>query len=244
MSKFFSKDVFPIRWRFVFFLSVLSLGGIFYVYNSNTPETWIELFTAVSTGLLCHLISLLCEWQQYKTLDKFRVMGVLDVLNNRRDKAFYENELSKAKEIVQVMGTSCERFVDDFANEENDAHVLIDALKKNEGLKVFILLPKIEKMDDKSRSKFDTNKPKFEKLKKKFSNQVEIKHYAFEAHCSLVRVDDILIVGPVFRGTESKDSPAIHIKANSPYAIKHIEYFEEVLKEEGTEDMVLSDNQV
>ena len=190
---------------------------------------WSAFLGGISGGLFGVTITFLFSMYEYGAIDRYRALGVLDILADRRDTSYYKNIVKDAKEIVQVMGTSCARFIEDFADADSDEHVLIDALKKHDNLKITLLAPTKECMDDNSKLNFEAGKEKLDKLQDRFPDRVFLKRYNFEPRHSLVRVDSDLIVGPVFQGVESKNSPAIHLTTDSAYAQKYLEHVDWVL---------------
>ena len=230
MPNIFRRSI-PLRWILLSVAILLALSGGCISYFLVEDQKLNALISGVCSGLFIFALSFLLTWHQYKALDNFRSMGVVKILFNRRDKITYENILSKAKKEVQVMGTSCTRFVDDFANKDNMDHVLLDAMNKNPKLKVRLLAPKIRNMDTVSKQKFKLHKPKIKGLMHDYEGRVEMRHYNFDARHSFVRADNALIVGPVFKDVESQDCPAIYIKTRSPYAKKYLEYYERIWNE-------------
>ena len=215
----------PYRYLIIFGLILLFVITFWLYYSSITDPKLATLMGGISGGIAVYLISFLLSIYEYKQIDRFRDMGVLEVLSDRRRSDYYKDYVKNANNTVQVMGTSCTRFVDDFANNANDNHVLIDALNKNSDLKVQFLIPSDDYMDDGSKTKFEEGKQKFVNFRNQFEGRVELKRHDFEARHSLVRVDDHLIIGPVFQLVESKDSPAIHLRTPSKYAEKYLKYF-------------------
>ena len=207
-------------------LSIVISTALFFFADGEKISAFLG---GMSGGLIGVTISFLFSMYEYANIDRYRALGVLNILPNRRDTSYYADIVRKAKEIVQVMGTSCIRFIDDFADPKSDGHVLIDALRKYNNLTLTLLVPTEENMDENSKSNFKTGEEKLKLLQEEFPKRVFIKRYNFEPRHSLVRVDDHLIVGPVFQEVESKNSPAIHLTTNSEYAQKYLKYVTWVL---------------
>ena len=212
---------------FCLFFSVAIITLFFFIVED---ERIAALLGGISGGLLGVAISFLFSIYEHMQNDRFRAMGVLDILPDRRDTSYYKNIVKNAQKIVLVMGTSCIRFIEDFADPKSDDRVLIDALNKHDNLKLTLLVPTEENMDNKSKLNFEAGKEKLEQLQNQFGDRVAIKRYNFEPRHSLVWVDGNLIVGPVFQEVESKNSPAIHLTTDSAYAKKYLDYVEWVLK--------------
>lgn len=217
-------------------LACLLLGLVFvtYLFFQVDDDKWSAFLGGISGGLVGVTISFLFSMYEYANIDRYRTLGVLNILPNRRDTSYYIDIIKKAKGTVQVMGTSCTRFINDFADANSNEHVLIDALNKHQNLKIELLVPTDEKMDKQSSLRFEAGKEKLRQLQGTFKERVQLKRYNFEPRHSLVRVDNDLIVGPVFQQVESQHSPAIHLDINKEFADKYLEYFEVVWKESST----------
>ena len=219
------------RLRYILLFSLLlSLAFVTAIFVYVDDEKLSAFLGGISGGLLGVTISFLFSMYEYANIDRYRALGVLNILSDRRDTSYYKNIVKDAKEIVQVMGTSCIRFIDDFADPASDEHVLLAAMKNHANLKITILVPTEKNMDYKSKETFNLGKEKIDQLQVRFPDRVFLKRYNFEPRHSLVRVDSNLIVGPVFQEVESKNSPAIHLTTESAYAKKYLDYVEWVLK--------------
>lgn len=217
----------PLRYVILVCLILATAGSLYYFLGVSDPKI-STLVGGICGGLIVYIINFLLTIYEYKSIDRFRELGIKEVLPNRRSTDYYSDLLSKANEIVVVVGTSCTRFIDDFANKENDKHILIDALRKNRNLKVQLMVPQKDYMDNQSKTRFGSGKSKLKKLLNDFPQKVEMRCFSFYPRYSFVRVDDDLIVGPVFVDTESKNSPAIHLNVNSAFSEKYINDFNRI----------------
>ncbi len=118
----------PLRHILLSALVILFCGTLYFYFEIADPKI-SAIIGGVSGGVAVQIITFLFSIYEYRNIDKFRALGVLEVLPDRRDNDYYKNIIKDAKTSVQVMGASCTRFVDDFANTQSDDHVLIDALK-------------------------------------------------------------------------------------------------------------------
>lgn len=216
-------------------LSYAILAGLFllaavtlYLFFGTTNQKLSTIIGGICGGVVVYIISFLISIYEYRSIDRFRELGVKEVLPNRRGTDYYSELVSEAGEIVIVTGTSCSRFIDDFANKENDNHVLLDALRKNKGLHVKFMVPAEKYMDERSKIKFSAGEEKLRRLLADFQGRIEMRRFGHEPRHSFVRVDNDLVVGPVFVETESQDSPAIHLDVNSAYAGKYLRDFDRV----------------
>ena len=229
-------EIVSIPLRYLILLSlvgILALSILGFCQSDNEKSS--AFFGGVSGGIVAVIIGFLVSMYEYRQIDRYEALGVRDILSDRRNTSYYRNIVKDAKEIVQVMGTSCIRFIDDFADQENDDHVLINALHDHDNLTLTLLVPTEENMDEKSKLNFIAGAKKLNKLQSKFQGRVFIKRYNFAPRHSLVRVDNDLIVGPVFQEVESQNSPAIHLTTKSAYAKKYLDYVTWVLANECSE---------
>ena len=215
--------------RYAILLGLTLFGGVMlYLFLGTDNPKISTLVGGVTGGIIVYVISFLISIYEYQSIDKFRELGVREILPNRRETEYYRKIVGQGSEIVVVTGTSCSRFIDDFANGENDSHVLIDALRNNVGMKAKFMVPSEEYMDELSKIKFNSGEKKLQELFCDFPNRVELRRFDHEPRYSFVRVDSELIVGPVFAETESQNSPAIHLDVNSSFAEKYLNDFNRV----------------
>lgn len=221
------KKIYHMPFRYAFLFGLIILGGlsIYFSFKINDPD-WRTLVGGIGGGIIVYILSFLFSIYEYIQIDKYRSLGIRNILKNRRDKSYYANVIKDAKEQIQVMGASCSSFINDFADIDSDEHILIDALKANPRLNVKFLIPTEDKMDLESRNKFAGHKVKIDALLRVYKNRVELKRYDFDPRHSLVRVDSSMIVGPIFQGVESRNAPAIHVDVPSIFSERYVSYFD------------------
>ena len=215
----------PLRYILLCSL-LLGLATVTALFFWVDDEKWSAFLGGISGGLLGVTITFIFSMYEYGEIERYRALGVLNILPNRRDDSYYKKIVKNAQKNVQVMGTSCARFIEDFADADSDEHVLIVALDRHKNLRVELLAPTEEQMDEQSKLKFKAGHNRLRQLQNQFQDRVQLKRYDFQARHSLVRVDNNLIVGPVFQGVESQNSPAIHLDTNKDFAEKYLKYFE------------------
>ena len=94
----------PLRHLWIIGLMVLFLVSL-YFYFKIVDQKISAFVGGVSGGLAVYLIQFLCSLYEYKQIDKFRNLGIVDILPNRRDEESYKQVVKNAVRIVQVMGT-------------------------------------------------------------------------------------------------------------------------------------------
>jgi len=212
----------------ILFFLFLALTTTFYYYIKVEDPKIYSLVGGLGCGIAIQIIAFITSYYEYRQIDRFRAMGVVDILPDRRNQEYYKKIIRNAKDSIQVMGTSCTRFINDFADQNSNDHVLIDALNKNTNLSVQFLIPMTVHMDNETKLKFEAGKNKFVILKDKFGSRVEMRQHDFQARHSMVRVDSTLVVGPVFQNVESQNSPAVHLDVVSVFAEKYLHYFRSI----------------
>jgi hypothetical protein len=158
-------------------------------------------------------------------------MGIVNVLSNRHEKAYYRDLVCTARMTVLLMGASSTRFVDDFLDPDSDDKVLFDQLQRHAHLTVRLLVPALKHLSPDARAKSTGLMAKIARLNEKFPGRVELRRFEGKAHHSFVLVDDDLVAGPVFEGDKSKHAPAVHVKTSTTFAAKYREHFEEVWRD-------------
>ena len=154
-------------------------------------------------------------------------MRVKTVLPNHLDRKYYGELLAGAQKRVQVMGTSCSHFIEDFLNPKSDNKVLVDALAKNPKLCVQLMVPTEENMGWEAKQRFELVRDSLALLRQEFGEdgRFEIRRFEHAASHSMVIVDDDLVAGPVFEGDTGPYAPAIHIDATTQFGTKYLAYF-------------------
>lgn len=228
MNTLFTRTVSIFHLICIAIILILLVG--FWLYFEIENEKWAMLIGSTISGLIVVLLTLCLSYYEFKKIERFRQMGVMDLLPERTDKKYYEEIIRHAKTHIQVMGTSCTRFLDDFGNQTRQEHALIDAMDNNSTLRIQILVPDEINMDDESKQKFNNSTVTtiVSNLRERYPERFTIKRFDFIPSHSLVRADNHLIVGPVFPKVDSKHTPAIHLKTSSEYAKKYIQYYEDV----------------
>lgn len=211
----------------VFLIFAAIIVGIWY---ENTNDTKVStILGSLLAGLIVAIIQFIIAWQDYKQTDKLKELELIEVLYNRDNRTFYEEYIKHSKRKIYMMGVTASRFFNDFAddspNATSNAKVLIDALRRN--VKVRILLPDSEFVDEKKRQDVDKVKQQVKSIMNKYlSYSLEIRYFKHTPAHSIFNVDDKCIVGPVFPELESKYTPALFLRNSSPMADRYLEYFD------------------
>jgi hypothetical protein len=181
-------------------------------------------------GLAVALAQFLLSWAEFRQVDKFNKMRIKGVLNSRDGEEFYRELIQSAETYIDVLGVTASRFASDFADDSNGARpekkVLIAALER--GVHVRILIPARKHLSDEedSKEKFPVAERIFGGLHRRFPN-LEIRYFDHLPMASIVRVDDDILVGPVFQNLKSRNTPAVHTATGSALAQSYLNHFED-----------------
>jgi hypothetical protein len=149
------------------------------------------------------------------------------MLLTRDDDRYYGKYIESASKTILVMGVTANRFLQDFA-DENSPHerkkVLLAALDRKVGVK--LLIASIDHLDERQKVSFQKTKERCDQLMKKYPIYFDVRTFDHVASQAFVRIDEHVIVGPVFSAKASKDTPAIHVLLSSPFAHSYITNFE------------------
>lgn len=195
--------------------SVLEKEGPLWVFASG-----------VVSGLVVTLAQFCLSWADAKAIDRFRRMGVEDVLTTRDEEAYYGKLIQTARSQVDVLGLTATRLMEDFADDSSpkpEKRTLIKALKKGVAVRILVAAP--ERLDSSDQYKYQVTRKRFESIAATYPN-FEVRYFDNTPIASFVRADNELVVGPLLPGLESKHTPALHVYNHSPYAASYLHYFE------------------
>jgi hypothetical protein len=233
MSLYQKGFVIPVRWAItivaLLLLAVLVAMSILMTDKSfleNDGPVWV-FASGVASGLIVTLAQFFLSWADAKAIDRFRAMGVENVLSNRDEEAYYGKLIWSARTQVDVIGSTATRLMQDFADVESprpEKQALIEALRKGVGVRILVAAP--ARLDVRERTyKYPVARKLFETIAAKYSN-FEVRYFDATPIAAFVRVDHELVVGPLLPGVESKHTPALHVYNHSPYAASYLNYFE------------------
>lgn len=206
-------------------LSIIAL--IWYLTASDTKL--LAILGSLIAGIVVAIIQFLIAWQDYFATEKLKNLQIKEVLLDRDKRDFYENYIKMARKKIDMMGVTGSRFMDHFANDDDNspenAKVLLQVMSK--GVKVRILIPKESYLYTETDKRNEKNaNERFLKISKKFPKNFEVKYFSHVPAHSVFMVDDECILGPVFPNVSSKFTPALYLKSKSPFAEKYLDYFE------------------
>jgi len=200
----------------------------YYYYRGELNDKITAFLGSFLAGIILVIVQFLFSWREDSQTSKFKDLKIKRILVHRDDRPFYQSLIQNSRNRVQVLGVTAERFMEHFADSSQDSRpesrVLLEALAR--GVKVSILVPHKDYLkEDADRMRFDRSAQIFETTKERF-NDFEYSYFFHEPAHSIVVVDDECIIGPVLTGLSSRNTPAIYLSSDSPYAKKYLEYFE------------------
>lgn len=207
-------------------LMMLVFGYWYWAMDANSAKM-VGLVGGMVSGLAVFIITYATVIGPSLKLEHYSRMGIVDVLNNRHDKDYYEKLVAKARYSVRVMGASCSRFVNDFLDPAADDKVLFDQLQRHPHLKVELLVPLDKHLEASTKAKTKELTVKLAEIEVLLPGRVLLRRFDSKPHHSFVIVDDDLVAGPVFEGDKSRHAPAVHVKMMTTFAMKYREFFEQ-----------------
>jgi lipopolysaccharide export LptBFGC system permease protein LptF len=212
----------------IFFVLIALIVGMGYWYSKEEDAKLLAILGSLVAGIIVALIQFLIAWQDYSATEKLKQLQIKKVLLDRDKRDFYENYINSAKKNIDMMGVTGSRFMDHFANNDENApsnsKVLLGAMGK--GVKVRILMPDNEFLfTDEERRNETTTREKYRNIREIFPNNFEVRYFKHVPAHSIFLVDDECILGPIFPMVSSKFTPALYLKSKSPFAEKYLDYF-------------------
>lgn len=233
MSRLYSKKLsISMPWAIVIvtILLLIVFGAITIIMTDKSilakeGPLWV-FATGLVSGLVVTLAQFCLSWADAKAIDRFRRMGVENVLTTRDEEAYYGTLIKTARSQVDVLGSTATRLMQDFADLSSpkaEKRTLEEALKN--GVQVRILVAAPTQLGAGDKNKCQVNRKNFETLAAKYQNFI-VRYFDTVPIASFVRADHELVVGPLLPGVESKHTPALHVYNSSPYAVSYLKYFE------------------
>jgi hypothetical protein len=225
----FVKVRIPV-WLIVVLVTAIATAGLSYWYYriGSGSEKELGIVGGLVSGLAVFLLTYITVIGPGLEVERFKRMGIIDVLNNRHDKAYYRHLVKDAKNVVRVMGASCGRFVEDFLDTESDDKVLLDALHRNSGLTVQLLVPEARFMSPETATRAAALPAQLAKVEAMLPGRVQLRKFGSQANHSFVIVDNAIVAGPIFQDDKSKYAPAVHMSMKTVFAMRYNEYFEKI----------------
>lgn len=230
MKEIFSKKI-KINLSTVAILIILFIICVCWkCYAVNTTSPIGAILGSIIAGLIVALIQFGLSWWDHRMIQKIENLRLIKILYDRDDRIYYANLIDKSRREIRVMGTTAKRFFEHFADmtagARPEATVLLTAL--NRGVKVRLLLPSENYIADNKIPDYKQVSETLKSIKQKYPYaEIDIRYFDHIPAHSIFMVDSECIVGPVFEYVESKNTPALHLKNESPFAERYLAYFDQ-----------------
>ncbi len=205
---------------------VIALCSIVYFYSVDKKDQAIEAILAgLISGGMIFIIQASMSAYEFQITDKYRRLGVTDILGNKKNREFYGNLILSTNTDIKMLGKTAADLLDDFANENSDNEIskaLLVAINKQK--KVQFLLAHEDSLDDSHKAALKSVKPRLTLLQK--NENFTVKYYDHIPAHSIFIVDNTCIVGPIFTGKSNRETPAVHLERHSQLAKHYEDYFD------------------
>lgn len=230
MKEIFSKKIKLNVWIIIVLVILVIICVCWKWYTMNTTSPVGAVLGSIIAGLIVALIQLGLSWWDYQMMQKIEKLRLIKILYDRDNRTYYANIIDKSRREIRVMGTTARRFFEHFADMTTgarpEAQVLISAL--NRGVKVKLLLPSKDYIALNKIADYNQVSETLNTIKQKYPHaEIDIRYFDHIPAHSIFMVDSECIVGPIFEYVESKNTPALHLKNESPFAEKYLAYFEQ-----------------
>lgn len=222
------EKTFKLEQRYLIIISFLIalIASLFFVFTL-CDENWKNIFISISAGLIIALIQFGLSWYEYKTIDKYRKMGIENIYDDKYREEMYGEKIDNAKQKVYLMGNTAGKFLGDFADKDAEKlskQFLIKKLEK--GIEVKILIGKKSLFEGQTKRLLDYARAKAIVIQLSEYKNFKCKYYNHEPAHSIFIFDNECFIGPIFTGISSFDIPFIHMKNEKEFAKKYIKYFD------------------
>lgn len=211
-------------------LTVLCGWGL-YLTDSKTDARWVGLLSGLVSGIAIASLQFLTQYLEQKTLAEYKKHGLVEFLPNRKNAEYYRGLIKNTHvgDKIVVAGVTCNRLLDDFANPKvSESQDLIEALAR--GVEVTLLLPKLKYLSDEDKADFlNKTLPKSRIILENNQSKFKVLYYDFEPSHSIFLAGNTCLVGPIFKGKKSKDTPAINFDRTGLFTKSYLEYLTETI---------------
>lgn len=214
------------------FLALFSGMLLWFYFLEVEPGNSSDIKVATIIGGSCvglgvATIQLLITIIEQKKISFYESLQIYDVLEDRDDKKLYQELINGSSRVVDVMGSTCSRLMEDFGQVDNDSsNALVKAIERS--VKVRLLISNPESIDHEADKAAIITKtlPAARVLKKKFPTKFQIRALKNKPSHNVMLCDDICLLGPIFEQVKSKDTPALKTHKDSIISRVYLANFE------------------
>lgn len=233
------------KWVTPILVSLFLLIGVFWFwFSKENDQKLLGIISGLITGFIVLVFQVLLSWVELKKMEKWDELQIVDILARKDEREDYAKFISTAKNKLWMLCVTAHSFLEDFADEKSTrdgANALLKALENKVEVRFLIASPEsLAADDDHHKTKSKMAEARLKELSTNFSN-FKYAYFKRPPMHSILTVDDESIVGPIFPGVRSKNTPAIHLKNDSAFVKHYLKYFMEEWKEWSTDKEVLQD---
>lgn len=222
----------------------LLIGALSFWFGRENDQKLLGIISGLITGFIVLVFQVWLSWVELKKMEKFDELRIVDILARKDEREDYARFISTAKKKLWMLCVTAHSFLEDFADEKSTragANALLKVLENKVEVRFLIALPESLATDDVyHKNKAQMAELRLKELSLKFAN-FKYTHFEHPPMHSILTVDDESIVGPIFPGVRSKNTPAIHLKNDSAFVKHYLEYFRDEWKKWSKGKEVLQD---
>ena len=205
---------------------------ILYYGGEKADSRLIGLISGLASGLMIAFLQFLTQYLEQKTLADYKEHGLIRFLINRKETEYYRRLIKSTKfgDKIVVVGVTCNRLLDDFANkQEPKSQDILEALVR--GVEVKLLLPKMKYLEEPNLSDFKNKTlERSKEISELYPQGFSLLYYDFEPSHSIFLAGSRCLVGPIFKNKRSQDTPAIAFDKDGLFIKPYLSYMEDILK--------------
>lgn len=239
------NSLFKGKWVTPILVSLLLLiGALWFWFERENDQKLLGIISGLITGFIVLVFQVWLAWVELKKMEKWDELRIVDILARKDERGDYARFISTAKKKLWMSCVTAHSFLEDFADERSTrvgANALLKALENKVEVRFLIAHPDFLAVDDvHHRSKAQMAESRLNELSTRFDN-FKYAYFKQPPMHSILTVGNESIVGPIFPGVRSKNTPAIHLKNDSAFVKHYLIYFIDEWKKWSKDKEVLQD---
>lgn len=234
------------KWITPILVLLFALIVFFWLWFAYTnDQKLLGIISGLITGFIILVFQVLLSWVELKKMEKWDELQIVDILPRKDNREDYAKFISSAEKKLWMLCVTAHSFLEDFADEKSTrdgANALLKALENNK-VEVRFLISSPDSLatdDNHHKNKAKMAELRLIELSERFNN-FKYAYFKRPPMHSILTVDDESIVGPIFPGVRSQNTPAIHLKNDSAFVKQYLKYFRDEWKEWSKDKEVLQD---
>ncbi|WP_373001727.1 hypothetical protein [Marinobacter sp.] len=195
--------------------------------DSSKDVKLATILGGVCVGLGVATIQLLVTIIEQKKISFYEGLQIYDVLEDRDNKALYQRLIDQSDRVIDVMGSTCSRLMDDFGQLGNEgSNALVKAMERSVKVRLLISNPESANNAADRAAILTKTLPAARMLKEQFPDNFQLKLLKERPSHNVMLCDDVCLVGPIFDQLKSKDTPALKTHKTSILSRVYLRNFE------------------